>query len=206
MYTTLRLKYTLFTIFFVCTIGTDLWAQIGIPGAINYTSYRPIPGEKYVISGWVYEVHESTPLTYTSFIRVSYTDEDAVIIATEEFTPSGAIIDNWQRIIGEFTIPTNAVAIKIELVYSPNIVLQNPPPNLVAYFDDIRVHPFNGNLKSFVYDPATQRLLAELDENNYATYYDYDREGGLVRVKKETEKGVYTIQETRSSTRKIDND
>ncbi len=55
-------------------------------------------------------------------------------------------------------------------------------------------------MKSFVYDEATQRLMAELDENNYATFYEYDQEGGLIRVKKETERGVYTIQETRSNT------
>jgi hypothetical protein len=53
-------------------------------------------------------------------------------------------------------------------------------------------------MKSFVYDPDNQRLTAELDENNYATFYEYDKEGGLIRVKKETVKGVYTIQETRS--------
>ncbi|MGK4569023.1 hypothetical protein [Flavobacterium sp. 3HN19-14] len=41
--------------------------------------------------------------------------------------------------------------------------------------------------------------MAELDENNYATFYEYDKEGGLVRVKKETERGVQTIKESRSS-------
>jgi hypothetical protein len=46
--------------------------------------------------------------------------------------------------------------------------------------------------------------MAELDENNYATFYEYDLEGGLVRVKKETEKGVYTIQETRSNSPKTE--
>jgi hypothetical protein len=60
------------------------------------------------------------------------------------------------------------------------------------------MHPFKGNMKTFVYDPITQRLKSELDENNYATFYEYDQEGGLIRVKKETERGVFTIQETRS--------
>lgn len=54
-------------------------------------------------------------------------------------------------------------------------------------------------MKSFVYDPFTLRLHAELDENNYATYYEYDEEGALVRVKKETERGVKTINETRQN-------
>ncbi|WP_452223464.1 hypothetical protein [Lacinutrix chionoecetis] len=74
----------------------------------------------------------------------------------------------------------------------------SPVKRVDAFYDDIRIHPFNGNMKSFVYDPITQRLMAELDENNYATMYEYDEEGGLIRVKKETEKGVFTIQETRS--------
>ena len=72
----------------------------------------------------------------------------------------------------------------------------------MAYFDDVRVLPSNGNMKSFVYDQKTQRLMAELDENNYSTFYEYDIEGGLIRIKKETEKGVFTIQETRSGNTK----
>jgi len=71
-----------------------------------------------------------------------------------------------------------------------------------AYFDDVRVHPYRANLKSFVYDDDTKRLMAELDNNNYATYFEYGLNGELVRVKKETEKGVYTIKETRSSNAK----
>jgi hypothetical protein len=45
----------------------------------------------------------------------------------------------------------------------------------------------------------TLRLMAELDERNYAKLYEYDEEGKLIRVKKETEKGVMTIQENREN-------
>jgi YD repeat-containing protein len=69
-----------------------------------------------------------------------------------------------------------------------------------AFFDDVRIHPYSGTMKSFVYDNENYRLMAELDENNFATFYEYDQEGGLIRVKKETERGVMTIQETRSGT------
>jgi len=58
-------------------------------------------------------------------------------------------------------------------------------------------------MKSFVYNPSTQKLVAELDENNFATLYEYDDEGILIRVKKETERGVMTIKETRSNQSKI---
>jgi len=125
-----------------------------------------------------------------AYIRLIFKAADETVIGTKEFRPKGNIIDNWQRVLGEFTIPDNTAHLAVELV--------NDNQDIEAFFDDIRIHPVNGNMKSFVYDPVTQRLMAELDENNYATFYEYDKEGGLVRVKKETEKGVFTIQETRS--------
>ncbi|MNT78232.1 hypothetical protein D3C72_2174470 [compost metagenome] len=57
-------------------------------------------------------------------------------------------------------------------------------------------------MKSFVYDPLTLRLFAQLDENNYATFYEYDAEGKLVRTKKETDKGILTLSESRMSAAK----
>nr|WP_299384833.1 immunoglobulin domain-containing protein [Allomuricauda sp.] len=144
--------------------------------------------------------HEVMDYLNTS-ITLEYLDENSLPITLDSssvlFEPTGAIIDGWQRISGDFTIPVNAANMKI--------YLKNEGAGLNAYFDDVRMHPFDSNLKSFVYDPITQRLQAELDENNYATFYEYDTEGGLVRVKKETERGVYTIQETRSGNSKLNN-
>jgi hypothetical protein len=54
-------------------------------------------------------------------------------------------------------------------------------------------------MKSYVYDPISLRLVAELDANNYASFYEYDAEGTLVRTKAETKEGVKTINEMRSS-------
>ena len=156
-------------------------------------SFKPKPNEQYVLSAWT---KVETPQQVKSYdnnvsIKIKYYNAENVEISHHVFWPYGRIIEGWQRIYQEFKIPENTVTI--------DVVLQNRS-TLVTYFDDIRIHPFNGNMKSFVYDPVTQRLMAELDENNYSTYYEYDSEGGLVRVKKETEKGVYTIQETRSKT------
>ncbi|WP_299254021.1 hypothetical protein [uncultured Aquimarina sp.] len=170
----------------------------------TYTSFKPIPGEKYVVSGWLKEDRPQQVVSYTSsgiiidFGPNQLFNDDQIPIegdADYTFYPSGDIIDGWQRVIGIFEIPQDAVAIKIGL--------KGVGFGIDTYFDDIRIYPFNGNMKSFVYDNDTQRLMAELDENNYATYYEYDQEGGLVRVKKETEKGVYTIQETRSGNSKL---
>jgi hypothetical protein len=103
---------------------------------------------------------------------------------------TGTRIEGWQRYEGIVSIPAKAGKMFISLQGNSTQAI---------YVDDIRMHPFNSNLKSFVYDPISLRLMAELDENNYATFYEYDNDGTLIRVKKETEKGIQTIKETRSA-------
>ncbi len=71
-------------------------------------------------------------------------------------------------------------------------------PTNISYYDDIRIHPCKGNMKVYVYDRISLRLMAELDENNYATFYEYDEQGNLVRTKRETERGIMTTQESRA--------
>jgi hypothetical protein len=102
---------------------------------------------------------------------------------------TGTRIEGWQRYESIVNVPASATQAYISLkgVQGRNV-----------FFDDVRVQPFNSNMKNFVYDPTSLRLMAELDENNYATYYEYDDDGTLIRVKKETVKGIMTIKETRS--------
>jgi hypothetical protein len=161
-------------------------------------SFQPKPGEEYIISGWVKEEHSTQVISYNNtYIRLNFFNEQGTNIQSTDYRPFGFIIDGWQRVAEAFIIPSSAVGIEVEL--------RNDNKKIPSYFDDIRVHPYNGNMKSYVYDPQTQWLMAELDENNYSTYYEYDSEGGLVRVKKETEKGIYTLQETRTSNTKTTN-
>lgn len=70
------------------------------------------------------------------------------------------------------------------------------------YLDDIRIMPDVANMKSFAYDLFTHRLMAELDENNFATFYEYDQEGVLIRIKKESDRGILTINEHRRANAK----
>lgn len=158
-------------------------------------SFKPLPEGKYVLSAWVKEsgVPSSTTTYLNSSIKIHLYNADYSEIPTNlEYYGQGAIIDEWQRLEGEFIIPDFAAYIGIELIAQ----------NGDAYFDDIRVSPFDASMKSYVYDPVNLRLVAELDERNYATFYEYDEEGKLIRVKKETERGIMTIQETRYNTSK----
>ena len=170
------------------------------------SSFYPLPGEKYIISGWVKESNNQTKKTYTNgVLEINFYDGSndlSPALPTITMYPSGKIIEGWQRIIGIVSIPKPEANSNEEALKVIGISLSCLNSGTACYFDDIRIFPFNGSMKSFVYDKDTQRLMAELDENNYATYYEYDQEGGLVRVKKETEKGVYTIQETRSKSKK----
>ena len=104
------------------------------------------------------------------------------------------LIEDWQRYEMEFTIPSTASG-NMEI----NLLNQT---GQTAFFDDIRVHPFEASLKSYVYDAVTLRYIAQLDENNFATFYEYDEEGRLVRTKKETERGIMTLDENRRNTYK----
>ena len=116
-----------------------------------------------------------------------------VQVAGAELKPSGPVIDGWQKIEGVFTVPNGYTSMPI------NFVNNNATS---IYLDDIRIHPYNANMKSYVYDPINLRLVAELDANNYASYYEYDEEGTLVRTKAETKEGIKTIKETRSAKQK----
>ncbi len=154
-------------------------------------SFAPEAGKKYVLSAWVKENNGENLATYTNaFIRVSFTGS----LVIYDCYASGAIIDGWQRVEIPFDIPATATDISVEL----NNNTTNPAKEV--YFDDIRIHPFDANMKSFVYDPVSLRLMAELDNNNYATFYEYDEEGKLIRLKKETQSGVVTIKENRDNT------
>lgn len=151
-------------------------------------SFAPEPGKKYLISAWVREDNAPLDKTTFTFPRL-YLNFPTASVTLGPFTANGQIIDGWQRLEQEFTIPMGATAIGIWLECVHNNCL----------FDDIRIIPFDGSMKSYVYDPVTLRLVAELDERNYATMYEYDEEGKLVRIKKETERGIMTIQENKTT-------
>jgi uncharacterized protein YjdB len=156
-------------------------------GADDCNSFNPIQGKRYWVSAWVKEEHVTPVKNYdNSKLIVKFSGSNV----SYSFYTSGEIIDGWQRVVGDFIVPIGADKIVLDLSNSSEVT---------QYFDDIRIHPFNASMKSYVYDPVTLLLSAELDDNNYATFYEYDKEGQLIRIKKETERGIMTIQESRSS-------
>jgi hypothetical protein len=161
-------------------------------------SFRPSAGD-YVVSFWVKDDVPLGAITYSSGVEVVLTGmatgpSTIQVFANDVSNAQNTIIDGWQKVEKVITIPSDATGIEV--------ALKSRLASGDTYFDDIRIHPFNSSFKSYVYDPVTLRLAAELDERNYATFYEYDEEGQLIRVKKETERGIKTIKESRASVSK----
>lgn len=155
-------------------------------------SSNMLKDQKYSLSVWVKENQANMNGDYTNIsanIKLN-----GIQIST--LVKKSLIINGWQKLDYEFTIPAYTASLS-SLVFS----MQNTGI-ILAYFDDIRVQPFNATMGTYAYDPLSLRIWAELDERNFATIYEYDNEGVLVRVKKETEKGISTIQEIRNSFKK----
>jgi hypothetical protein len=153
------------------------------------SSFSPEPGKMYLVSGWCKEDLSYPTAAYANpIIAITYYLDGGELFDT--LRTSGLIVEEWQKIEQAIQIPAYTKSIEVELVNLGNNQI---------YFDDIRFQPFNSQLKTFVYDPITKRLMAEHDENNFSTYYEYDEEGNLQRIKKETARGIQTIQEGRQN-------
>jgi hypothetical protein len=170
-----------------CLNGKTGIQSIGIDTTARKEGFLPVRGKKMVMSVWVKEERDCNCVSYTdNRVVVSFTGS----ATTFQFKPSGAIIEGWQRYESVFTIPSGATQMAVML---------EATGSSAVYFDDLRIHPYHANMKTFVYHASNLRLLAEGDENNYTSFYEYDDDGTVIRVKKETERGIKTIKETRSA-------
>lgn len=165
---------------------------IQVQGNAKTDVFSPVQGQKMVFSAWVKEGNAPCQCTAYENNKVEVFFDNGTS-AAYTFLPSGRIIEGWQRYEAVFDIPGNGTNLEIKL---------SSLNGKDVYWDDIRVQPYNSNMKSFVYHPVTLRLMAEQDENNYCSYYEYDEDGTLTRVKKETAAGIKTITETRSALQK----
>ncbi len=161
--------------------------------------------KKYEFSAWVSRDEEYTDVSsYKLNNTVSDDNLKVEVYACDDnwnepvlmgvFYPTGAMINKWQKIEGTFTMP---------YITKNNVLLKIYPGKVSGvlrdiYLDDVRVFPSKGNMVSYVYNKDNYRLAAQLDNNNYATFFYYDEEGKLYLKKQETEKGIYTIQESRT--------
>jgi len=151
--------------------------------------FFPEKNKKYVFSCWV-KVDKPQPI-------LSCSDASAVILfgitTLTTLKPQGPVIEGWQRIEGTFNTPANSNDISITLKKG----------DATTYYDDIRIFPADANMVSNIYDDLNLRRTFILDENNYFAKYEYNNQGELIRIKKETEKGIITLRESNNALTKM---
>ncbi|WCL81764.1 hypothetical protein PPO43_01465 [Saprospira sp. CCB-QB6] len=161
--------------------------------------FSPLPTKPYVLNTWVKENRAAAAAIDTAYhfieLRVVAFDASSNTLGFFQTKPKGNIIEGWQQHEVSFELPANTTHI--------NIVAVNTSSS-GAYIDDIRIHPAKAAMETYVYDPIHLKPSAVLDNRNHATYYIYDEEGQLIKVKKETEEGIKTIQESRAHVIKRD--
>lgn len=168
-------------------VGTSAALEYSVQMASSYPTpvyFSPTPGADYQASVWV-----KVPTSGSATLSIL---DGAATIASVTTNAHDIIVEQWHKLDLKFTAPVAGNTLKIKLSATD-------PSGNPSYFDDIRIQPFKSAAKTYVYDPYTLWLLAELDDRNFATFYNYDESGVLVQVKKETEKGVMTLRTSRNN-------
>ncbi len=145
--------------------------------SVKYISSSPNSGllkdRLYRASVWV---HSSSP----SGCQMTASFTGGASVSVTKSSTSNIVVGDW--ILMNLDIIVGA---------SPNdgdelkIILESASGD--AYFDDFRLHPVDAIVSSVVYEPKTNRIIATLDENNFATVYKYDAGGRVLEVWKEIE-------------------
>ncbi len=162
------------------------------------SAFKPIAGKQYFLSAWASHQNVDNPaLSKSGFtqmhIHLNFLNSGSTSVGMRDIYPSGQTIDGWKKVEDSFTIPSGTATIDIVFVNNSNADI---------YFDDLRIHPFEASMVSYVYNNETMQLVAELDDNNFHTKYIYDKEGNIVKMNVETVDGIRTVVETRTHIKK----
>lgn len=164
-----------------------------------YAPALPTGTEKHVVSFWVRAEGQSNSTNWNSYLAAGLYGFEAFgcgsggkVSFSSELNSISPIIEGWQRV--EMIVSVDPTGFVAGDTWGFSIISND---DRGVYVDDIRVHPFNAMMTSYVYDPETMRLRATLDENNFTTFYQYNDKGELVSVKVETEDGIKTLEEAR---------
>jgi hypothetical protein len=144
------------------------------------SNFSPRKNINYLISAWVHRDDENL----SNFDRIK------ISVNGVEFSTQGPIIDGWQQIYGEFSLADIETSVRIEL--------KNKYSTGDVWFDDIRIQPVESMMETFSFSASKLRMDAKHDDQNYTNFFEYDAEGKAERFKKETESGIFTLEEVRS--------
>ncbi len=140
-------------------------------------------------------VHKNSPSTAKLFARLVNSSTQAIVTSwdVQRSNAGNVTVGDWVLMNLEFNIPSTT---NISTTFL-QVGLLNPSGSTDAYFDDFTFHPVDAVINGNVYDYRTGRLVASLDNENFATFLNYDAAGRPTSVYKETKThGVKKISQT----------
>lgn len=149
--------------------------------------------QNYLLNVWIHkenacDVENFGDIGYINIYGLPGTPSPQQVIA---FEPKSTILDGWQ--LYQANVSFSAQYSTFEVVFDGVEEM---------FIDDFRMSPLKSDTKCFVYHPSSLKLMATLDANHFTTFYEYDEEGNLIRTKKETERGIVTVNEHRKNVKK----
>lgn len=151
--------------------------------------FNLVKGNEYKLNFWVKSTNDLNS-TNPNLIEIKFFNNANVQLGST--IANGVLrtekIEGWQLYEMNFTPTFSNIA-------KTSITFKGGQGNEIRYFDDVKIAPLSSSSKSYVYDEKNLKLIGELDENHFTTFYDYDEDGNLIRLRKETEKGILTLKE-----------
>ncbi len=83
-----------------------------------------------------------------------------------------------------------------------NKLLDIDRSNEYLFVDDIKIQPVDASMTCYVYDDASLRLTASLNDDHFSSQYQYNAEGKYLRNISETSRGMFTLSEKETNLKK----
>lgn len=150
----------------------------------------------YVAKVWI---HKSSPRNASISINLQGTTGTAntPVNITNTVLKSDAnnvTVEDWTLMSVEITVPDN---FNLSSTHKMKVSLtNNTNPSGNAYFDDLSFHPKDAIMSGNVYNAKNGLLIAQLDNENFATLYNYDNSGRVISVYKEYSGGIKRVTES----------
>ncbi len=149
-------------------------------------------GRTYVAKVWV---HRLSPPTAALSIQINgtttgpYTDTKTVM----RNNPANVTVGDWVLMSVELEVPAS---FNTGATHNMLLSLSNNGSAGKAYFDDLAFHPKDAVMTGHVYNEKTGALVAQLDNDNFATFYTYDNAMRLISASKEYSGGIRKVTES----------
>lgn len=160
--------------------GSTSWYQLKVGNNGSYETGIE-RGRIYRVIVWV-----STSSPNNASLNVTLDGKISGVPYSQTYTmyandASAITVGNWKRLSLEFKLPdnfednSNSANVKVYLIGGSSN----------SYFDDLIFYPVEASFKGNVYHTGNGRVIAEINQLGYATFYTYDAAGRILEINQE---------------------